>query len=392
MPRAITAAFFSGLLMVAAPGQTATLSVGSGQTYATIQGAANAANPGDVIELAAGIYTQGAVFQDDNLIIRRAADAPEGSVVISGGTVSGKALFVTNGDNITVDGLRFQDAAVPDRNGAGIRSQGRNLTVLNSVFANNENGILAAGTNDGNTLTIRGSRFEDTRSPVGTNVLTHAVYVGQSIDRVIIEDSHFTRTTNGHHIKSRAESNIIRGNTLDDGAGTTSYLIDIAEGGEFVAEGNTLIQGPNARNGIAIAYGFETFKGGSFVNPHGMVMIADNHFTNNRGGNNWFFVNRTDNVAELHENTMVAAAGTIKPPQGEIVMTTDADMPNPIEDDSGYQEPQSPGSPGSSFGGSEGIPGGGPRFAPGTVPAPPAAMLAFLAFLGLYRLRRRAAR
>ena len=57
-------------------------------------------------------------------------------------TCGGKALLITNGNNITIRNMTLQRARVPDHNGAGIRAQGGDLTIENVHFNNNEDGIL----------------------------------------------------------------------------------------------------------------------------------------------------------------------------------------------------------------------------------------------------------
>ena len=305
------AAVSAALLLCAQSAAAAVLRVGNGQRYSTIQAASNAANPGDVIELSPGVYNKGATFFDAGLIVRRAPGAAAGSVIVRGGTVGGKALFVTKGANMTVDGIRFENARVPDRNGAGIRSEGANLTVLNCRFKNNENGILAAGPLQNNVLTVKNSRFEDTRSPAGASVLTHAIYVGQSISGAVIENNVFTRTTTGHHLKSRAVSTTVTGNTFDDAGGTNSYSIDIPEGGRLYVTDNVFTKGAKSPNANMIAYGFERFKGGAFRNPTDWIWVADNRVTNRRTGATTFFNNRSDFVAELANNQLSSSGGRL---------------------------------------------------------------------------------
>ena len=102
----------------------ATLKVGASQKYKTLAAASSAANDGDVIEIDAGVYNSGTYWYDDRLTIRPVPGAAKGSVVIRGGTVGGKGLFVTKGADIRIEGLRFEGAFVSDRNGAGIRMEG----------------------------------------------------------------------------------------------------------------------------------------------------------------------------------------------------------------------------------------------------------------------------
>jgi hypothetical protein len=298
----------------------ATLSVGAGKTYATLAAAAAKANPGDTIVVSPGVYTSGAIWSDSGLTIRAATGAAPGSVIVRGGTVGGKALFVTKGDNITVQGIRFEGARVADGNGAGIRSEGRNLTVINAEFVGNEMGILATGTTNGNTLTVRGSRFDNTKSK-RTGSIGHALYVGNTIDGLVVESSTFTRSFVGHYIKSRARTATITDNRIDDTNGTASYLIDLSEGGGATIASNVLVKGAKASNCCtAIAYGFEMKKGATFQNPAAPVRVTGNSFTNLRASNVTFFANRSTpaNPVSLSGNTMTARAGSIRLYSGPV--------------------------------------------------------------------------
>jgi len=49
---------------------------------------------------------------------------------------------VIRGNDVIVENIEFSGARVPDRNGAGIRPEGRNFTVRNCRFYDCENGIL----------------------------------------------------------------------------------------------------------------------------------------------------------------------------------------------------------------------------------------------------------
>lgn len=290
----------------------ATLNVGAGQTFATLSAAAAKANPGDTVVVYPGIYTTGAIWYDSNLTIRAATGSPPGSVIVRGGTVGGKALFVTKGSDITISGIRFENARVSSGNGAGIRAEGKNLTIVDSQFYGNEMGILANSV-AGSKIIVRGSSFDLTKSRRSGSI-GHAVYAN-SIGALIVENSTFKRGTKGHYIKSRARSATITGNRIDDTNGSASYLIDLSEGGGARIADNVLIKGAKAENCCtAIAYGFEMKKGGTFVNPPGDLLVTGNSFTNLRASNVTFFANRSapPNTALLSGNTMIATKGTIR--------------------------------------------------------------------------------
>lgn len=179
------------------------LTVGSGQDFATIAAAIAAARDGDVVEVQAGTYVND--FADINVDVTLRAVGGTAELIATAPPPKGKAILNTTAD-VTIDGFAFSGAAVPDQNGAGIRHQGGALTVLNSRFEDNENGILS-GYDPAATLTIRNSEFAANGNGTG---YTHNLYVGD-IARLVVEDSVFRDADAGHQIKSRAQETVITG-------------------------------------------------------------------------------------------------------------------------------------------------------------------------------------
>jgi hypothetical protein len=315
---ALAAALATG----SAGASAATLAVGGNGAYATLTEASRDAKAGDTIVLAPGIYA-GARFHADGLTIRAAANAVPGSVVVNGDTVAGKGLFVIAGDDVTIAGLTFEGARAADGNGAGIRAEGRNLSVTDARFIGNEMGILANSV--GGVLTVRRSRFTETASRAPDRV-GHAVYAN-GIARLVVTGSTFERGARGHYIKSRALDTRITGNRIDDTNGSASYLIDLPEGGAATISGNLLVKGPNPDNCCtAIAYGFEMRKGGSYVNPPGPVRVSGNRFVSRAPGIVTFFVNRSvpANAATLADNELVEEQGPIVAATGRATVNGEA--------------------------------------------------------------------
>ena len=111
----------------------------------------------------------------------------------------------------------------------------------------------------------------------------------------------------GHHIKSRADATVVRGSTILDGTITNaaSYQIELPEGGSATIENNTLVKGQYSSNSCcSIALGFEQYKGGTYVNPVGPVVIRNNKFTNQRTTKTNFVSNRMTSPASLSANTL----------------------------------------------------------------------------------------
>ena len=144
-------------------------------------------------------------------------------------------------------------ARVPDNNGAGIRAEGRDLTLEHMRFINNQNGILSGA--QGGTITIRDSLFD--HNGVCRNACAHGIYDG-NLDLLSVARSTFTNTMEGHHIKSRALRTEVSDCSIQDGPeGTASYEIEIPNGGSLVARNNTIEKGPKAQNHATIVIGAE---------------------------------------------------------------------------------------------------------------------------------------
>jgi hypothetical protein len=255
-------------IMVAAPSLGATLEVGPSQTYKMPSAAAAVARNGDHVEIAPGEYFDCAVWRADDLVIEGTGTG----VVITDKTCMGKGLFVISGNNTTVRNLTLTRARVPDLNGAGIRLDKGSLTVDGVRFINNQNGIL--GGVSGNVVIIRNSDFEQNGFCGGN--CAHALYIGE-VDLLLVENSRFSDTRQGHSIKSRALRTEVTGCNIADGPnGTSSYLIDIPNGGALIVKGSTLEKGPKSENHTAaIAIGAE-----GVTHPTPEISITDNTFRN----------------------------------------------------------------------------------------------------------------
>jgi len=250
-----------------------TLKVGPGGDFAKPSQAVASVHSGDTVVIAPGTY-EDCVIWPKNI---RGLTIEGNGAVITGRPCAGKALFVIAASDVTVRGLTFRGAKVPDHNGAGIRSEGVNLTVENSRFINNENGILA-GRNPNNTIIVQGSYFEGNGSCEGP--CAHGIYAG-AVKSLRVVQSTFVGQHHGHHIKSRALFTDIANNEIKDGPrGNASYLIDIPNGGTVSIRGNRMQKGPHSENGaVAIMIGEDAGKQ-SGLHPSTGIRIEGNQFTN----------------------------------------------------------------------------------------------------------------
>ena len=248
-----------------------------------------------------GEYVDCAIWRATGLVL----EAPAGEAHMRDRACAGKAIWVISGADVTVENITFSGARVPDQNGAGIRAEGRNLTVRHARFFDNENGILAAAV-AGSTISIEGSTFE--RNGKCAANCAHGIYV-DAIARLKIVASTFREQRAGHHIKSAALAFEVSGSTIEDGPeGTASYLIDITSGGEVVIADNQMQKGPNSENwGTAIHIAGEGAPQGS------AYRISHNRFRSDNPHEVAFVRNETVVPAVLEgnqlEGTVVALVG-----------------------------------------------------------------------------------
>src|SRR6202162_2075394 len=117
---AILLLFVAGL-MVSATANAAVLQVGPGKPFATPCAAIAAASDGDIIQIDTSITYSGDVcaWSTNNLTI---TEVGGGRAVVNaaGRNSQGKAIWVIQGNNTTVENIEFTGATVPDLNGAGI--------------------------------------------------------------------------------------------------------------------------------------------------------------------------------------------------------------------------------------------------------------------------------
>lgn len=273
-----------------------TLEVGAGKTYPLPSAAAAAARDGDHIVIAAGSYTDCAVWKANDLTIEGAG--PD-TTVIADKVCLGKALFVIQGNNITIRGLTLANARAPDFNGAGLRAEGGDLRVQHVQFINNQDGLLA-GALPGGRIIISDSVFLRNGTCEGRGGCAHGLYVGD-LALLRVERSRFFETRQGHHIKSRAKRTEVIGCDMADGEnGAASYAVDISNGGAVLLRDNKIQKGPQSENHqAAVMIGAE-----GVTQPTPEIIVGHNTFQIEGAYRSYFVVNKTTTSATLTSNTL----------------------------------------------------------------------------------------
>jgi Right handed beta helix region len=267
--------------------------VGPDRELATPSAAAAVARDGDTVLIDPGPYSGDvATWTQDDLTLR--GDAGRAHLRADGNDAQGKAIWVIAGDRTRVDRIEFSGAAVADRNGAGIRQEGTDLTVTRSWFHDNENGILT-GADPESDVVITRSRFF--RNGFGDGY-SHNLYVG-AVRSLTVSGSWLSAADTGHELKSRAARTTIVGNRISDGDATASYSIDLPNGGASLVAGNLIIQGPRSENPAIVSYGAE-----GLTHPSRTLWVVNNTFVNQRASGT--FVALADGArAHLRNNLLV---------------------------------------------------------------------------------------
>lgn len=255
----------------------------------------SSAKSGATVEIPAGVYdvTDLKLYKSVKLL-----GAADGKTVLRSAEATEKGLLVPlSGVDLTVENISFIGARSWDRNGAGIRHEGRNLTILNCRFISNEDGVLATGDTDG-VITIRNSAFIDSGFGDG---LSHGIYVlnGKKLD---IDKSRFEGTRIGHHVKSLADATVVTNTILDDANGQGSYAVDASKGGDVRIEGNTITQAADGENDSIINY--DLTRGGKAVS----LLVAGNKIVNRLDGGT-LLRNDTKLAPQMADNEIVNEGG-----------------------------------------------------------------------------------
>jgi hypothetical protein len=257
-----------------------------------LQRAVKNARAGATISIPPGVYDV-----KDLKISRDVAliGAAEGGVILRSAEATEKGILVPlTGVNLRVENITFDGARSWDRNGAGVRHEGENLTVVNCRFLSNDDGILATGSPTGAISIVR-SEFLDSGFGDGQS---HGIYVSSG-GKLEVVDSKFVGTRIGHHVKSLADVTIVKRTLLDDGHGRSSYSIDASKGGALIVENNTFIQSFNAENYSIINY--DLTRGGAL----GDLRIVGNKITNHYDAGGVFFRNDSKRAPAMAGNEIV---------------------------------------------------------------------------------------
>ena len=295
-------ASLAAVIVLAAPTAfAATRTVGPGKTYDKPCAAFAAAADGDTVEIDASGSYGGDVcaFKKNNLTIKGVGGRAK--IDAAGKNAGGKGTWVIQGNDTTIENVELSGSAVADKNGAGIRQEGNNLTLKKMFFHDNENGILGGG-DATSSVVIEDSEFARNGNGDG---YSHNMYIAE-VKSFTLRGSYSHHAKIGHLVKSRALENLILYNRLTDETGTASYEIDLPQGGKSFVIGNIIQQSSSTDNPSLISFARESKR-----NPDSALFVVNNTFFNARGSGTFITVAGDLGTPVVLRNNIFAGPGTV---------------------------------------------------------------------------------
>lgn len=282
------------------------LKVGPDEQLRQPSDAARVAQDNDIIDIEAGRYVGDvALWKQSGLLLRGVHGRPH--LDSRGKTAQEQGIWVFRGNDIVVENIEFSGAKARTRNGSGIRFFGRGLTVRDSFFHDNEDGVLTWEAPEGDIL-IERSVFAHNGAGDG---FSHNIYIGH-VRSFTLRFSYSHDSVRGHEVKSRARINRIEYNRLtDENNGNSSYLVDLPEGGRAYVIGNVLEKGERAENPNAIAFAAEI----PGVREGGLWVVNNSFY--NRLPNASFVANRSKLPAHVVNNVLAGFPSVLLDGPGE---------------------------------------------------------------------------
>ncbi|MBU4138737.1 MAG: right-handed parallel beta-helix repeat-containing protein [Euryarchaeota archaeon] len=137
------------LFMIAGTAGAATLNVGQGQAYGTIQSALDASETGDVISVSEGTYYENVLLRKSGVIIM----GKNKEKTIIDGQKTGSVIRIETND-VTISGLTIRNNGGSGKADGGVSMYNANNNMIaNSIFENNTAGISIDSSSNNNVIT-----------------------------------------------------------------------------------------------------------------------------------------------------------------------------------------------------------------------------------------------
>ena len=257
--------------------------------------ATGSAKPGALILLHTGAYRQAAYIRMPNLYLM----AEPGARLVETAT-EGKGAIISDA-GLTIDGLECFHIKVPDGNGACVRQQGGDLTLIGVHFHRAQMGILTG--HKGGSIRILDSYIHDSGYDED-GALGHNIYVNSG-------ELHMERTWSitarheGHEVKSRARVTRIDDCIIASLNAADSRLVDLPDAGEVSIRNSVLEEGPLSRNWDMIGYGLETSSKTKLWYPKNQLVVTGNTVYSDKAGHSRFIHARWSEGGTVKDNVLI---------------------------------------------------------------------------------------
>lgn len=282
--------------------------VGPTRLYTVPSAVSSLVADGDTVEIDAGLYTGNVTKWFANNLVIRSVGGGYAHLEANGNYAEGKAIWVIKGANCIVEGIEFSGCKVPDHNGAGIRQEGKDLTLRNCYFHHNEMGILTS--NDGvSDFVFEACEFAFNGFGDG---YSHNIYVG-SVNSLTMRNCYSHDAHVGHLVKSRARFNYLYYNRLTGESGDGSYEVDMPNGGQAILIGNLIEQSANSQNSGIISFALENQN-----HPEQQIVLSHNTIVNTKNSGRFIQFSNATTLVKL-VNNLFLGGGTLL--QGTTAVT-----------------------------------------------------------------------
>ncbi len=180
---------------------------------------------------------------------------------------NGLAQFVVTTD-VTFRNIEISGAATPAGVAAAIRSQGGNLTVVNSYIHDNQAGIVA-GKDTGGSIGIYDSEIARNGTPDGRGANIDVAEIGTlTLRNAWVHDGSVSA-----EVVSRAGNTVIDATRISQAAGNGAAGIELPNAGRVTITGGAIEKGAFSQQTALVHVGGEAAYAGSAVSITGTVLI-----------------------------------------------------------------------------------------------------------------------
>jgi parallel beta-helix repeat protein len=220
----------------------ATLNVGQGQAYATIQSAIDAAKTGDTISVAEGTYSENLVVKTNDISI---IGENKEKTIIDGKKI-GSIIKIDQANNVRVSGFTVQNSGGSGQSDGGVSLfSASNNMIANLILLNNAMGITIYSSSNNNI--VSGNDIKSSK---------YGIFIFSSIDNKIYNNN-IQNNKIGIYCDSARTNSFYSNNFIDnndqafDNSGMNSW--DDGKSGNYWNVNKGILGGKNAKDSYPLA-------------------------------------------------------------------------------------------------------------------------------------------